>query len=113
MDLGLSPAHTADKLKSIITPATRAVGLTDNPNGLTYRHCIKGVTAKRLSEAKSYSDYFKNSEFETINVFERENISGTQLNENIQMTRQDQNIQTTLPDQNIPLTRLNQNIPVT
>ena len=42
-----------------------------------------GVTLDRVSEAKSYSDYIKNSEFETMNVFERENNSGTRLNQNI------------------------------
>ena len=50
------------------------------------RHCIAEVTADRVSQEKSYSDYIKNSEFETMNVFERENNSGTRLNENIQMT---------------------------
>ena len=85
-DLGLLPAHTADKLKSIFDPSTRAGGLTDNSNGLTSSHGIAKVTADSASEAKAYSDYIKNSEFETMNVFERENIFGTRLNQNIQMT---------------------------
>ena len=42
-----------------------------------------------MSEAKAYSDYIKNSEFETIKVFEIRNDSGTRLNE---MTRPHQNI---------------------
>ena len=83
MDLGLSPAHTADKLKSIFVPATRAGGLMENSNGLTSSHGIAKVTVDRVSEAKAYSDYIKNSEFETMNVFERENNSGTRLNKNI------------------------------
>ena len=32
VDLGLLPAHTTDKLKSVIKPATRAGGLTDHSN---------------------------------------------------------------------------------
>ena len=95
VDLRLSPAHTTDKLKPVIGPATRAGGLKDNSNWIASRHFIAEVTGGRVSEVQVYRDYIKNSEFETINVFERENI---------QMTR---------PDQNIPLTRLNQNIPMT
>ena len=104
VDLVLSSAHTADKLKSIFDPANRAEGLTDNSNGFASRHRIAEVTADRVSEAKAYSDYIKNSEFETMNVFERETNSGIGPNENIQMTRPDQNIQMTLPDQNIQRT---------
>ena len=70
-DLGLSPPPTADKLKSIFVPTTRAEGLTDNSDGLTSSHGIVKVTTDRVSEAKAYSDYIKNSEFETMNVFER------------------------------------------
>ena len=77
VDLGLSPAHTADKLKSVIVPATRVRGLTDNSDGLTSSHGISKVGADRVSEAKAYSDYIKNSEFETMKVFEFENNSGT------------------------------------
>ena len=69
VDLGLSPAHTADKLKSIFFPATRVGGLTDNSDGLTSSHSIAKVTADRANEAKAYSDYIKNSEFKTMNVF--------------------------------------------
>ena len=49
----------------------------DKTDGLTSRHCIAEVTADKVSKAKVYSDYIKNSQFETINVFERENNSGT------------------------------------
>ena len=77
MDLGLSPAHTADKLKSIFVPATRVGGLTDKSDRITSSHGIAKVTADRESEAKEYRDYIKNSEFETMNVFEQENNSGT------------------------------------
>ena len=94
--------------------------MTDHSDWLASRHCIAKVTADRVSEAKAYSDYIKNSEFEIINVFEQENNSGTRLNENIQMTRPDQNIQMTRLNENIPLTRptdlsnqLNKNIPLT
>ena len=102
--LGISPAHTTDKLKSIIVPDTRAVGLIDNSDWLASRHRIAEGTEGRVIEIQAYKDYIKNSEFETRNVFERENI---------QMTQPDQNIQMTQPDQNIPLTRLNENIPMT
>ena len=95
MNLGLLPAHTEDKLQSIFAPATRAVGLRDNSNGFLSRHCIAEVIADRVSEAKVYSDYIKSSEFETMNVFERENNSWPQPSQNIQMTRPDQNIQIT------------------
>ena len=89
VDLGLSPANTADKLKSVIGPATRVRRLTDNPEELTSSHGIVKFTADRVSEEKAYSDYIKNSEFETMQVFEFENNSGTQLN---QMTQPDQDI---------------------
>ena len=42
---------------------------------------------ERVSEAKAFSDYIKNSEFENTKVFERENNSVTQLTENIPLTR--------------------------
>ena len=83
VDLGLSPAHTVDKLKSIFVAATRVGGLTDNSDGLTSSHDIVKVTEDRVSEAKAYSDYIKNSEFETMNILEFENNSGTRLNQNI------------------------------
>ena len=86
VDSGLLPTHTVDKLKSIFSAATRAGGLTDNSDGIASRHRIAEVTVDRVSEAKAYSDYYKNSEVETMNIFERENNSGTQLTENIQMT---------------------------
>ena len=89
VDLGLSTAHTADKLKSVIGPATKVRGLTDDTDRLTSSHGISEVGADRVSEAKAYSDYIKNSEFEIMKVFEFENNSGTQLN---QMTRLDQDI---------------------
>ena len=101
VDLGVSPAHIADKLKSIFVHATRAGWLTDNYNGFTSNHGISKVTADRASEAKAYSDYIKNSEFETMNVFERENNYGTRINENSSGTRLNQNIQMTQPDQDI------------
>ena len=87
--MGLLTAHTADKLKYVISPATRAGGLTDNTDRLTSSHSISKVAVDRVSEAKAYSDYIKKSEFETMKVFEFENNSGTGLN---QMTRPDQDI---------------------
>ena len=59
MDLGLSTAHTANKLKSVIGPATRVQGLTDNTDRLTSSHGISKVAADRVSEAKLYSEYIK------------------------------------------------------
>ena len=87
MDLGLSPAHTADKLKSIFAPATRTGGLKNNYDGLTSRHRIAEVTADRLIQEKVYSDYIENYEFETMNVFEQENNSGTRINPGIGLTK--------------------------
>ena len=69
VDLGLSPAHTSDKLKSIIGTAARVRGLTDNFDGLAARHGIAKVTADRVSEAKAYSDYIRNSKFENLKMF--------------------------------------------
>ena len=57
VDLRLSTTHTADKLKYIFAPATRAGGLTDNSDGLMYRHHIAEITADRVSKAKVYSEY--------------------------------------------------------
>ena len=51
-----------------------------------------------MSEAKAYSDYIKNSEFEIMKVFEFENVSGTRLN---QMTRPDQDISRINPESRI------------
>ena len=48
---------------------------------LTSSHGISKVASDGLSEAKVYSDYIKNSEFEIIKVFEFENNSGTRLNQ--------------------------------
>ena len=79
MDLGLLPANTADKIDSVFAPTTRAEGFTDSSNWLVSRHVIAEVAEGRVSKAKAYIDYIKNSEFETMNVFERENISLTQL----------------------------------
>ena len=81
--------HTADKLKYVIGPATRVRGLTDNTDGILSSHGISKVAVDRVSETKVYSDYIKNSEFETMKVFEFENNSWTRLN---QMTRPDQDI---------------------
>ena len=59
VDLGLSAAHTANKLKSSVGPATRVPGLIDNTDRLTSSHGISKVAADRVSEAKAYSDYIK------------------------------------------------------
>ena len=61
----------------------------DNTDGLTSSHGFLEVAADRVSEAKSYSDYNKNSELGNMKVFEIRNDSGTRLNK---MTRPDQNI---------------------
>ena len=55
----------------------------DNSDGVTSSHGIAIFTVDRVSEVKAYSGYIKNSEFETMNVFERENNSRTRLNQNI------------------------------
>ena len=65
MNLGLSPANTADKIKSVISPDTRFEVLTDGSYWLASRHGIEEITAGRVSETKAYMDYIKNYEFET------------------------------------------------
>ena len=75
--LGLLRAHTADKMKSIFAPATRAVGLVDNSDCLTSKHRIAEHTVDKVSEEKVYSDYIKNSEFETLYIFDRVIIMGS------------------------------------
>ena len=76
VDLGLLPSKTVDKLYSVFVPATRAEGLIDSSNWRVSRHVIEEVSVLIVSEAKLYSDYIKNYEFEIMNVFERENNSG-------------------------------------
>ena len=98
MDLGISPAHTADKLDSVIGLATIVRGLTNNTDRLASRHDIAKVTSDVVSAAKAYSDYIKHYEYEIIKVFEFENVSGTQLN---QMTRPDQDISLINPESRI------------
>ena len=68
----LLPAHTTDKLKSIIVTSARVEGLTDGSNWLASRHGIEEVTVGRVTETKLYSNYIKNSEFETTKCFEQE-----------------------------------------
>ena len=77
MDFGLSPAHTPDKLKSAFDPATRSGVLADQSDWIAYRHHIAEVVEVRVRKVQSYSDYIKNSKFETINIFERGNIQMT------------------------------------
>ena len=72
--------------------------MTDNSDGLTSSHGIVEVTANRVSEAKAYSDYIKNSEIEIMKVFEFENVSGTRLN---QITQPDQDISRSNPNSRI------------
>ena len=92
---GYRPPTQCIHLSPSSAPATRSGGLTDRSGWLAFRHRIKDVTKGGASEVKAYRDYIKDSEVETRNIFECENIQLTQ------------------PDQNIPLTRLDQNIPLT
>ena len=87
LDLGLSPANTADKIKSIFAPATRVEGFMDKSNWLASRHGCGEFTVGRVSEAKVFSEYNKSSKFETTKFFGRENNYVTRLNENIPFTR--------------------------
>ena len=125
MDLGLSPANTADKLNSVLSSATRAEGLTENSEWIASRHGCKEFTLGIVSKAKAYSDYIKNSEFETMNVFERENSSETRINSGIRLTennswtqinsgiRLTENNSLTRLTENSPLTRPTEKIPLT
>ena len=85
MDLGLSPSHTKDKLKYVIGPTTIFEGLINGSDWLASRHGIEEVMVGKVNETKSYSDYIRNSEFETTKVFEVENISVTRPTENISL----------------------------
>ena len=75
VDLGLSPNNTSDKLNSVFAPATRTEGFTYNSDWLASRHGIEYFAEGRVSEVKAYRKYIKNYEFETMNVFERGDIS--------------------------------------
>ena len=88
MDLGMLPANTTDKLKSVIGPVIIVEGLTGSFEWLAYSHGIVIVAVIRVSKTKVYSDYIKISDFETTKVFEQENISVTRPTlENIPLTR--------------------------
>ena len=69
MDLGLSIANTTDKLKSVIGHANRSGVLTDNSDWLTSSCYIAEVMEGIVSEVKAYSNFIKNSEFETRTFF--------------------------------------------
>ena len=77
VDLRLSTVNTADKLNSVFAPVTRAEGFMNHSDWLAYRNCIAEVTEGKVSEVQAYINYIKNSEFETKNVFEWENIQMT------------------------------------
>ena len=68
MDLGMSPANTTDKIKSVIGPTNRVEDMTDSSEWITCGHGCKEVTVGRVSETKAFSDYIKNNEFETMTV---------------------------------------------
>ena len=74
VDLRISTINTADKLNFVFSPVTRAEGLMGISNWLVASHGIAEITADRVSEAKGYKNYIKNSEFETRNAFKQENI---------------------------------------
>ena len=57
VDLRLSPAHTTDKLNSVIGSATRDGGLKDHSDWLMPRHSIEEVTEEILSEEQAYRIY--------------------------------------------------------
>ena len=82
VDLRLSTVNTAEKLNSIFAPITRTKGLADNSHWLASRHSNAEFTEDRVSKAKAYSDNIKKSEFENMNIFERENNSVIRLTEN-------------------------------
>ena len=72
MDLGLLPADTMDKSKSVIVPSTRVEGFMDSSNLLASRHVIEELMVGRVSKAKTYNDYIENSEFEIRECLEWE-----------------------------------------
>ena len=58
-DLRLSPANTADKLKSVFVPTARVEGLMDNSDWLASRNGCEEVTVGGVSKAKAFSNYIK------------------------------------------------------
>ena len=85
VDLRLLTINTADKLNSVFVPVTRAEGLTDHSDWLVSRNRIAEVTDGRVSEVQAHIEYIKNSEYETRNVFELENIQMNQPDQRILM----------------------------
>ena len=62
--------------------------MTNGSDWIVSRYGIEEVTVERVSKAKAFSDYIIENEFETMKVFERENISVTQpALENISVTQ--------------------------
>ena len=85
INFGLPSFNATGKPNSVFAPSTRAKRLNgterENLNGdsLASSHYFE-----RVSETRSYSNHINNSELETRQVFERENIQ----TENIPMTQQ-------------------------
>ena len=87
MDFRPSPANTTNKLKSVIGSTTRVEIFTTGSNWLASRHGIEKVAVERVTKAKAFSNYILENEYETMKVFERENISVTRPNsENVTVT---------------------------
>ena len=85
INFGLPFFNATGKPKSVFAPSTRGKSLNgtdrENLNGdwLASRHVFE-----RVGKTKAYSNHIKNSELETRQVFERENIQ----TENIRLKRQ-------------------------
>ena len=85
INFGLPFLNSTDQQKSVFAPSTRAKTLNGtgrenfNSNWLAYSHGFE-----RVRETTVYSNHIKNSELETRQVFERENIQ----TKNIPLTRQ-------------------------
>ena len=98
VDLRISTINTADRLNSAFPPLPeRKVGWI-TPTGLRLGIVLRKLQCTDRARQKRTVTILKNSEFETMNVFERENNSGTRLNQNIQMTRPDQDISRINPE---------------
>ena len=73
----IASVNATDRL-GLVSATTTILGRpTLSSDWLQHGHDIEEVTAEKVSEAKAYSDYILENEFETMRVFERENISVT------------------------------------
>ena len=75
IDFGLSPFNAMGKPNPVFSPSTRAESLKGTGGGSLNDDWIASSHGfERARNTKAYSNHIKNSELETRNIFERENI---------------------------------------